>query len=246
VLRSALARAVPESLRPSERWFQSVLRDFAARGVLSGPFQGMRFIQDHRPTILNCLLGIYERELHPAIEEIRRDIRPRSVIDMGAYFGYYAIGLARMLPECRVTAYEADPAKHPNLRANLAANGVSDRVTLRGLATLETLRADIAAATAPTLVVCDIDGPEIDVMRPDAIPGLDRCWLLIETHSDAITEALRHRLGTTHQVQHIRASVPTMAEVPNRPWYVAFSEPTQFLAERRPDVGWLWARPKLT
>src|SRR5688572_13258456 len=103
----ALKRAVPERFRPSEIWFRSVMRDFHRHGVLHGPFKGMRFRQDDRPVILSCLLGIYELELHPVIRQIELEIRPRTVIDLGAFFGYYAIGLALLLPEAHGIAYEA-------------------------------------------------------------------------------------------------------------------------------------------
>ena len=164
------------------------------------------------------------------------------MIDLGAFFGYYAIGLALLLPEAHGIVYEADPARREILNANILANGVGARVTVRGEASLHTLSAD-ARRDAADPVVCDIDGPEIDVINPAESPGLDGCALLIETHGDDITAALKARLSPTHTVQHIRPRIPNMDDVPARPWYLHFSDPIQFLAERPHNNDWLWARP---
>jgi len=238
-----LKRMVPDRLRPSEIWFQSVMRDFHRHGVLHGPFKGMRFNQEQRPYILNCLLGIYEQELHPIFSEVELDIRPRTVIDMGASFGYYAVGLARLLPDARVIAYESDSTRRPNLMANIRANDVGDRVTVRGEATFETLNDDVRTGTPPIIVVCDIDGAEVHVINPAKSPGLNTCSLLVETHGEEVTGVIHRRLSSTHTVQHIPPRVPTMNDVPVRPWYLRFSDPIQFLVERPRDNGWLWARP---
>lgn len=240
---TALKRAVPTRFRPSEIWFRSVMRRFNARGVLTGPFQGLRWRQDFRPDILNHLLGIYERELHPAIAEVQTRVRPRTVIDLGAYYGYYAIGFARMFPASTVLAYEASAARQVDLRANIDTNGVTGRVAVRGEASATTLQQDIGAAQGPVLVVCDIDGPEIDVINLETCPALARAFLLVETHSDHITATLRDRLSCTHDVRHIPARPTTMADVPNRPWYLRTSHPDHWLKERSGEVGWLWARP---
>src|ERR1043166_3276070 len=84
-----------------------MIRKRLGSSVLTGPFAGMNYIvgsggSDYPPK----LLGPYEQERWPVIEEIvRQDYR--LVIDIGAGEGYYAVVLAKRLPQAGVIAFEA-------------------------------------------------------------------------------------------------------------------------------------------
>ncbi|HSQ03998.1 MAG TPA: hypothetical protein VLN59_08185, partial [Burkholderiales bacterium] len=134
--------------------------DLALGGtVRRGPFSGMVYPGRVAvgSTLYPKLLGSYERELQPCIDEaIARGYR--TIVDIGAAEGYYAIGLARAIPRARVLAFEANPAGASALDAMAQANGVSDRVTVLGIATLANLEA--LPIEPPTLVVCDCEGCE--------------------------------------------------------------------------------------
>ena len=106
------ARLDHERLFPLE-WVNRRVRDRFAEAVVSGPFEGMRY-PDHAFERVDLyapkLLGAYEREIAPALERaIARG--PAAAVVIGAAEGYYAIGLARRLPEAIVVAYEADDSK---------------------------------------------------------------------------------------------------------------------------------------
>ena len=62
--------------------------------VAAGPFAGMRYItRSCGSKLAPKVIGCYERELHPAIENaIRGDYQ--RIIDIGCAEGYYAVGLA--------------------------------------------------------------------------------------------------------------------------------------------------------
>jgi FkbM family methyltransferase len=55
-------------------------------------------------------------------------------VDVGAYSGIYTVLACVANPELQVVAFEPNPAKLPQLRANVAANGLRDRVTIIGKA----------------------------------------------------------------------------------------------------------------
>ena len=75
--------------------------------VVSGPFIGMQLIlMLGQLRLAHKLLGTYELELFPFLEEIIKsdyDI----IINLGAGDGYYAIGLLRNMPNARLVAYES-------------------------------------------------------------------------------------------------------------------------------------------
>lgn len=100
--------------------------------VRLGPFAGMRYL-DHSvgSAYLPKLLGTYERELAPVIEEMCAT-GPRLIVNVGAAEGYYAVGLARRNPEARVIAFESDPSGRAALYRMARLNGVDAQIDIRG------------------------------------------------------------------------------------------------------------------
>src|SRR5579859_5362525 len=85
-----LRRVLPEGIRPIGYLTHLVRKRTRAR-VRSGPFAGMRYVDASiGSAYLPKLLGIYERELHPVIEEACAS-RPGLIVDLGAAEGYYAV-----------------------------------------------------------------------------------------------------------------------------------------------------------
>lgn len=70
---------------------------------------------------------------------------PFTVLDVGAGVGVVGLGLARRLPQARVTLLEREPSLAALARENAARNGLSDRV--------DVIEADVAAplGAAPAL-----------------------------------------------------------------------------------------------
>ena len=102
--------------------------------VLSGPFEGMKY----GSVISQCslhypkLLGSYESELHPWIQQVR-DCTYEIVVDVGAAEGYYAVGIARLMPATKVIAYELDPGAREQLKKLASLNGLSRQVEILSL-----------------------------------------------------------------------------------------------------------------
>ena len=66
--------------------------------VQSGPFSGMKLTpKSYREHLGPFLLGTYESQLHPWVAQIASG-QYSQIIDIGSSFGYYAVGLARLLP----------------------------------------------------------------------------------------------------------------------------------------------------
>jgi glycosyltransferase involved in cell wall biosynthesis len=180
--------------------------DVAARWglvVQSGPFAGMKYL----PTstcgpLLPKLLGCYEAELHGTLERAAR--RPyRRVVNVGCGEGYYAVGLARLLPEARVYAFDTEELAR-SLCAQLAAlNDVADRVVVAGKCDVGRLR-ELAGPGA--LVLCDCEGGERELLEPELVPGLRQCDILVELHDVACpgtSQAVLSRFEATHEVTRI-------------------------------------------
>jgi len=86
-------------------------------------------------------------------------------------------------------------------------NGVAGRVSLRGACD----RAALAQILSPgTLVICDVEGSEVELLRPESVPRLKDSFLIVELHEFLDPErsrALLERFPATHEVKLIEAGL---------------------------------------
>lgn len=171
-----------------------------APSVLSGPFAGMRYLDEFTfGPIAARWLGVYEPQLHPAIERIATEPYD-SFVDIGAAEGYYAVGIGRLRPDLAITTFEADPWSRGAQRRLAALNDVRN-IVVRGLCDARSLS---RALGARPVVLCDIEGAELGLLDPVACPALLRADLIVELHRadgrpvPEVGDILAARFRTTH------------------------------------------------
>ncbi|MBE2277588.1 MAG: methyltransferase [Rhodobacteraceae bacterium] len=200
-------RRLEGALRHLAKWRSAILQNtvVAKTGhlVQGGPFAGMDYgVPPAEGAGAARLLGAYEAGLHPVIETIiARGYG--QIVDIGCAEGYYAVGLARRMPQARVLARDIS-LRAQTLCATLAArNGVAARVEVGGILT----HADFArCAEVQTAVICDIEGAEDDLLDPAAAPDLLRADILVECHDGfrpGVTARLAARFAATHRITRI-------------------------------------------
>ena len=79
------------------------------------------------------LLGTYECELFPTLDDIANDCYD-LIVNPGSGDGYYAVGLLRLMPGARAIAYETSPRRRLLTEHVAALNGVRERLTIHGVA----------------------------------------------------------------------------------------------------------------
>lgn len=216
--------------------------------VQTGPFKGMRILQASSwgdGDLCPKILGTYEAELHSCLN-IWAKTRPETVINVGCAEGYYAVGLARLIPGAVTRAFDISQAARDLCRRNAALNQVQDRLVVDGPCSRETLR-EILATSGRAAVVCDCEGGELELLHPEAIPDLRRCDILVECHdfvNRSISQALIERFKASHRIDVI----PEGPRDPNRfaPLRLMPSlERWLAVCEFRPEfMTWMFMRPK--
>lgn len=201
------ARRLNRALRHLAKWrYQLLDTTITQRSgdiVMGGPFAGMVYGgAASEGARVARLLGVYEASLVPVIESIVARKVP-VILDVGCAEGYYAVGLARRMPDTVVHAHDINP-KARALASELAkANGVSDRVLIGG----EVGHADFdLCLRQETVVICDIEGAEETLLDPVAAPGLVQADILVEVHdafTPGLTDRLAERFAATHKVTRI-------------------------------------------
>jgi hypothetical protein len=178
--------------------------------VRHGPFRGMIIpTPDEESWVdgnFSCkILGAYEFELHDAIAHaVSR--KPATVINVGCADGYYAIGLARMMPASLVMSYDTNQTAVDVFRKYAKLNEVADRVEIF-CGRLK--RSD--EGEGHRLYIVDIEGDELHFIDLQENPRLAFSDLIVECHDFVdkdISLTLANRLAKTHAVEIIRARLP--------------------------------------
>jgi hypothetical protein len=200
------------------RRLDALTRDFVAwhgLTVSGGPFAGLIYPDASATSLIPKLLGVYERELHGALERAVA-AAPEHIVNVGAADGYYAVGLARRCPAATVVAFEADAGQRDLLARVAAANGVD-------------LRVEGAAQRLPdlpagrVLVVMDCEGCERSLLDPGPLAA---ATIIVELH-DFIAPA--DELIAGFERSHEVTVVATGAQPPGRGSRLALA-----LSEYRP------------
>jgi len=216
--------------------------------VRHGPFAGMHF--PSVSTLPSRLLGTYESEIHPVIETaINR--QPDVLVDVGCAEGYYAIGMARRLPQTQVFAFDINVHAQAICRKMALANGVSERVTLEGECNLARLQTLLLTAQRP-LIISDCEGYEINLFVPGRMDIFARADVLVELHEyvdPQIPIKICRAFEQTHEVTLVQSiddfakpfndHTPELAALP-------YGQRYDVLAEKRKMVmHWGWFQSKV-
>jgi len=213
--------------------------------ILGGPFAGMEYVSEATEgSLIARLLGAYESELHPhlrALAEAGLD----CVVDVGCAEGYYAVGLARMMPQVRVHAFDIDARARAACTDLAARNGVADRVVVGGEFAPDGFQ---AFAGRRVLVMVDAEGAEVDILQPQMSPALAGMNVIVETHDLYRRNALAtmiERFSPTHDIVRVDQQ-PKTFDMP--PWLQGLPHLDQLLAVwewRARPTPWLVMTPKL-
>lgn len=211
-----------------------------------GPFAGMKYFDFAVGSqLLPKFAGTYELELVDIVSRVLH-IEPDVVADLGSAEGYYAVGLARRLPGAHVIAYDVDPLARALCRKLAKRNGVADRVDVRGPCSPADLQDAIAGAARP-LVICDVEGWEDDLLRPDETDALRRAHVLVELHDAqraGVSGRVRARFEHSHQITVIPYATRHPLMLPADLNLTA--EEAQLVMDEKRQFGqqWFWMSPR--
>lgn len=219
---------------------------FRGRVVLNGPFRGMAMPYF---AVWPKLVGSYEDELHGVVNEILATAY-HAVVNIGCAEGYYAVGMAMKLKAAAIYCFDANPEMLDRCRQNARANQVETRMRFGGRCGPDDLaRLDLSKRS---LIICDVDGYEVELLQPNRIPALRNCDLLIEVHdclAPGTTATLTERFRDTHEIRRFReqwkdaARYPQLKDLSVFEQHVALSE-DRWSEDQPIDQEWLFLQAK--
>ena len=212
--------------------------------VLHGPFAGLNYVRKAAGSALTPkLVGSYERELHPVWQQITKNSYD-LVVDIGCAEGYYAVGLAKQLAgQTPVIAFDMNAEARSLCRELAIVNGVSHQVEVLGECDVAALK---RALKPNSLVICDCEGAEVELLDIAQIPALARTEIVVELHDflrAGVTQTLTQRFAATHEIELIDSAAPD----PSLYAELEILPPDQraiALDERAEPMQWAWMKPK--
>ena len=210
--------------------------------VQEGPFAGLTLPgMTHAEQIGPYLLGVYESELDLAWDIVFQGSYTQ-IIDIGAKFGYYAVGLANRYPNASVVAFDTDWWARKAVREVAAANG-ADNLQVKGFCSPDWLVQNTHEAA---FVISDCEGYEDVLFGPEIIPKLRSVPLIIETHDGVVlgvSDKLRAAFGETHVVQ-VYGQQGTRRVTTFRLNFLSETERQLAVQEIRAPQSWLLCLPR--
>ncbi len=214
--------------------------------VRRGPFTGMElFTGPQLGHLIPKLVGNYERQIYPWLSEewIAGDFE--LVIDVGCAEGFYAVGLARAMPNTVVHAYDTYEPVRRECERLAQLNGVEDRVVMGATCTPATLA---AVEQTKVALLSDCEGYEKILLDPEQAPNLRTWSIIVELHElvdPEITRTIARRFQESHEMEVIEY-VPSSdaAGLPELAWMTP--QQVQLVVDERPPFGMSWAllRPR--
>ena len=196
------------------------------------------------------LIGTWELELKNQISKLL-DNNPSKVFCIGAAEGYYAVGFASKLPDSKVYAFEIQE-KYRDFLLNLSLVNHCKNVAVHGECTTEILHKFLAKDNTPSLIICDIEGGEIELLDLNKIPELQRTSILVEIHEMYVKDCektLIDRFKKTHSWTIIQGKERTLKDLPKNLNFLRFISSSKkilgLMGEGRPyPMNWVYLEPK--
>ncbi|MDA8920719.1 hypothetical protein N9J30_00365 [Gammaproteobacteria bacterium] len=238
------------ALRLLSKWrstlIQNTLLQHEGAKVIDGPLKGLDFIEKSAEGChVAKILGCYEQPLQPYVRDAINE-GYSTVLNIGCAEGYYAVGLARLMPETISLAFDTNPHAQVACRALAAKNNVDDRVKVGGIfipTDFENYKGE------SVLIFCDIEGAEDELLNIDLAPSLSFFDIIVESHEclkTGLTQRLMSRFENTHEITLVEDNGLRMLEnLPN--WFNKLSHLDQLLATwewRAGPTPWLVMRSK--
>ncbi len=184
--------------------------------VLDGPFKDLNYIENSTGgAYFPKLLGIYEKELTCKINELSK-IDFEEVINVGGGEGYFAVGFALKYKNANIIAYEPGFYGCYLMQKMAEKNNVANRLTIKAqLCFPEDLKATIDP-NKKTLVFMDVEGAELELLNPDIVPALSKCYIMVEIHdtvSPTLGDTIKDRFSKSHKLTEIWQEERTIKDI---------------------------------
>jgi ribosomal protein L11 methylase PrmA len=229
------------------KWEQAYIGNLLSpeKIVLAGIFKGLQYpgFESSGSGLVTKLLGSYEDELHPFIQQLSSN-NYSEIIDIGCAEGYYAIGLAKMFPKATINAFDIDKEALDRCRKMGELNGVQFRMILKDRCDKNVLRNMLIRERG--FILCDCEGHESDLFDEEIAAGLKNCDLIIELHDHIVPNIkmkIERAFRNTHHINYVVSRLKSINDYPLMQKLPAEYQQDRYLIDRDRRMEWACITP---
>lgn len=226
----------------NENEFNNLVFETTNGVVQNGLFKNLKYAEK-RDRIHNKILGLYENQLQIFIKDAILK-NPDIVINIGCGDGYYGLGLAKILNNCKSILVDTSEDELIRAKNNARINNLNNVSFLNDITDEELIR--LVNAHSRPFVFIDIEGAEHKFLDHIKYECLSKCIIMIETHDFIyrnITSLLINRFSASHKVYIINDTEKhIMDDFLNN---IELDDKLAFQSEGRPQgMKWIYLSPK--
>ncbi|MDQ1159498.1 hypothetical protein QE385_003895 [Sphingomonas sp. SORGH_AS 950] len=171
-------------------YLSQFLREKTDSTVQRGILTGYRIGDVHwgEAAVGSWLLGTYEVQVCALLDRLASP--GRLLLDIGAADGLYGIGLVAVGAFGRSICFEANSTARDRLSKRAEELVLAEKVTVYGAAEQDSIAA-LLASEGPlvegTVVLCDIEGGEFDLLTSEVLALFARCHVIVELHDTLLS-----------------------------------------------------------
>lgn len=171
--------------------------------VKFGPFEGLKypFRKSLALTLLPKILGVYEKELHPIINELKM-IKYDSVVNIGCAEGYYLAGLAMVIKSQVWYAVDSNKEAIKLSKKMLEENRLSNDIRFLHSSNFD-FNEIPGLEYSRSLIFSDCEGHEYNLFNENNLYTFSNADLIIETHDFIIPGILSNLIKLFFETHHI-------------------------------------------
>ena len=153
--------------------------------VAHGPFKGLHL--DPVPgwgnmDLCSMLLGTYEAEIMDVLQS-SRFLHRNHLVNIGGADGYYSVGSLYCGRFQTADCFEITDIGRQTIARSALRNGVADKIRIYSEATSDFPNVLDDVKWDQTIVLCDIEGAEFDLLNESCLDRLSEATILIEIHN---------------------------------------------------------------
>jgi hypothetical protein len=157
-----------------------------------------------------------------------------------------AVGFAKRCPTATVYAYDIVELCQDRTRELAQKNGVADSVKIGGECTVAELN---RLSGENSLVFCDCEGAEVDLIDPAKAPNLLKTTMIVEFHDHVrtdmtISQVIMQRFASSHDIEIVGRQSRQADQFPSLQMLPADIRPLAMHEDRMPTQYWAYFKPK--
>ena len=217
--------------------------------VQNGIFKNLKLnnkISWGKGDIASKVYGFYENKIQEKLKDIKKPI----LIDIGAADGFFAVGSLKSKICDICYAFEETKKSRENLYTTAEINDVNNNLSIMGAVTKDNFFSLLPSKIdfSKAIILCDIEGGEIDILDLNKVPMLKYARLLVEVHDHLVPKCsyiLKQRFEHSHRCIEILESDRCIDDFPDNSFVLnhllSTKQKQKFLNEGRvKKMKWLY------